>query len=121
MKIPPEVQAIIDAGYKGVIAQGKKSVDSEGDCLYRAPDGCKCFIGHGIPDEIYSNDMENQSGSDIAYILGINPKFHEMLEKFQAAHDGAEYKNFISDFKSRCKLVAKEFNVTLPEITEHPI
>ena len=37
--------------------QGKPSF-SDGTCQYRAKDGCKCAVGHIIPDDYYLPEME---------------------------------------------------------------
>ena len=36
-----------------------------GNCSYRGDDGNKCFAGLLIPDNVYSEDMENQPMSDV--------------------------------------------------------
>jgi hypothetical protein len=58
-------QQIFDQVARAIIAQGKPSVDNT-QCLYRAPDGCKCAAGHLIPDDEYDPDMENIQASWVA-------------------------------------------------------
>ncbi len=39
-------------------AKMEKSENESGICRYRGPEGRKCFIGVGIPDDKYTPDME---------------------------------------------------------------
>jgi hypothetical protein len=77
-------RAVIDAGTAGT------------NCRYRAPDGRKCAIGHFIPDEEYTADMEMKSGPVILEMLGY--EMHDsgdlgsferriFLRQLQTAHD----------------------------------
>ena len=63
-------QKFFDVAVDGIRRQGKRAV-VEGSCAYRTSDGCRCAVGHNIPDEEYSEDMENLPGSRV--ILGRQP------------------------------------------------
>lgn len=54
-------QELFDTCLNHLRKQGKRSVNSTGDCLYRAPDGSMCAVGALIPDDKYSPDFENRS------------------------------------------------------------
>lgn len=52
-------QELFDTVCSSLIKQGKPSVSSDGRCLYRSPDGCKCAAGFLIPDDKYDPRMED--------------------------------------------------------------
>ena len=54
-----------------LLKQGQKSIneersreDGETLCMYRGDNGCKCAIGHLIPDENYKPSLENKPYND---------------------------------------------------------
>lgn len=58
-------------------------------CLYRGPNGSKCFAGALIPDELYTPDMEGAPANrwPVAPViegLGYDPEF---VRSLQGAHD----------------------------------
>ena len=56
-------QEVFDKIYLHLIEQGRKSVNSDGRCQYRYPDGDKCAIGCLIPDELYTPELEGNGVS----------------------------------------------------------
>lgn len=52
-------QEIFDTVANHLRKQGRPAM-SEGNCVYRGPDGTKCAIGCLIPDELYEEDMEGR-------------------------------------------------------------
>lgn len=88
-------QAVFNTVYTKLREQGKRSVDATGQCMYRAPDGAKCAIGHLIPDELYKGDMEGSSTySEGAVADALRQVFGELTDKdfeffmhLQHAHD----------------------------------
>jgi hypothetical protein len=45
-----------------------------GICLYRTPDGRKCFIGQDIPDEKYDSDLEGNGLLSTDNVISLLPK-----------------------------------------------
>ena len=99
-------QLLINRLVPRLLAQGKKS-HNNGNCFYRAADGSKCVIGHGIDDAHYSLDLEGHAASDADVIevvcasnadIGITPETFDgnFWEEAQLAHDDAE--TDLSDF-----------------------
>ena len=94
--------------------------DSSG-CLYRGPDGLKCAVGALIPDELYSERMENQNLYNLMREKGKFPGLSELfadvdiqvLSDFQDTHDFNEP----ARWEQRFKLCAEEFglNYTAPQ------
>ena len=55
-------QDIFTKAYLSLASQGfKKSVNTHDHCMYRAPNGLKCAIGHLIPDELYHPGLEERT------------------------------------------------------------
>lgn len=82
-------QQVFDSVLNGLRLQGKAAVFN-GNCMYRAPDGCKCAFGILIKDDEYDPEMENCSAP---LVLARFPKlFHlqqhsQLLDALQYAHD----------------------------------
>ena len=58
-----ELQKFFEQAVKGLLAQGVASRGhipgySKYNCMYRAPDGCKCAIGMCISDNAYNTIIE---------------------------------------------------------------
>ncbi len=67
------------------------SVDAEGTCLYRGPNGKKCAIGVLIPDEKYTPHLEGQRAVEVLHLCGTSaPAGIEWYDlcKIQRDHDG---------------------------------
>lgn len=93
-------QEAFNNAYIGVLQQGRPAFQA--GCMYRAPDGCKCGIGHSIPDALYHRSLEgtgirgllDRSGHVPAtvrdelreFFRGCDPVF---LRGLQIAHDDA--------------------------------
>lgn len=90
--------------------QRKKSVptDKNADyaCMYRSPDGCKCFAGMLLTDDEYDSSMEGKS------VYGI-PLFKDKVEntkflvEMQVIHDYIEVECWENTFKN----IAKEYGL----------
>jgi hypothetical protein len=110
----------------GVRAQGGPSMrEQPGDgypqCAYRGPDGCKCGVGHLIPDEKYEDRFEGKPAWEGAIMEAVglhstdDPAFLQALQK---AHDEAALgmrKNFISNFNAGMVKVADKYGLEYTE------
>lgn len=87
---------------KATISQGRKSLDSSGDCAYRAYCGDKCIVGHMITDDAYSCHMEQlvpSLGNLVGVALDItDSKELDFLRALQNCHDNAADYDFVNDF-----------------------
>ena len=82
-----------------------KSVTKDGYCAYRGENGDKCAVGLFIPDNLYTEDMDNGDkfqNTDVLHILERYPELNnylplesEALMDFQKIHD----KSFSSSTK----------------------
>lgn len=97
-------------------AQGCRSVDTERSmaCLYRGPNGTKCFIGALIPDELYKPEMEYQSFYEVIRdfpeldpILGGLSK--NLLDRLQYTHDYKE----VCEWEKELQDTAVRFGLTI--------
>lgn len=92
-------QEVFDTVLNGIRGQGGFARE-DGECLYRAPHGCKCAAGWLIPDEKYDLMMEGYlitgipkyatRDEPVASMLGIDPHDIDFLEELQDCHDHAE-------------------------------
>lgn len=119
-------QEMFDKAYLGVIQQGSKSIKPNGGCAYRGQSGDKCGIGHLIPDDL-AKAWDRRSNSSISYIQPTKaypiPDFilnnRALACALQGAHDacdGFDHHAFISDFKYRMALVARDYKLTIPQL-----
>lgn len=106
-------QSLFEKAALGLLAQNRRCV-SNGLCLYRDDNGNKCAIGHLIPDNLYSEDMECGSATslvkdheEVANHLGVDDDDDILfLDTMQTViHDDL----FDSDFKAGLKKAAAEF------------
>ena len=75
-----------------LLAQNDRSLNSNGDCVYRGSHGRKCAIGCLIPDELYDPSIE---GHGVDIITAENHKIAAIIPDFalplagelQALHD----------------------------------
>jgi len=95
-------QEIFDKGVAAILAQGEPSAELvfeeypdepelnhyEVSCLYRAPNGNKCLIGHLLPDDQYDPRMETVPASTILDQSAIMPG-GKFINELQACHDEA--------------------------------
>lgn len=63
-------QETFDTVVRHLHRQGKPAVDAFGNCVYRAPDGCRCAAGCLIPDDKYRESMEHCS-ADADQVGGV--------------------------------------------------
>jgi hypothetical protein len=89
-------QELFDAVVDGFCAQGwRRSIDENGACVYRGPNGTKCAIGILIPNDVYSVRMEGKPLSGLlalAHANGIElpgeiTEHQNFLAALQTVHD----------------------------------
>ena len=94
-------QLIFDTAVNGIRKQGKRSVDDIGRCMYRGPNGCKCAVGHMIPDDKYDSFIENLPAAHPSVLQRIDKKFEisddqtpderTFLKELQQCHDLGDF------------------------------
>lgn len=114
-------QEIFNKAINGLMAQGAPSVDAEGHCLYRGPNGLKCGAGQLIDDEFYSPKFEGECSDSGMLLLaleasGVPKTASELVAAVQSAHDSSsKLPNFLKDLRLRLRRVAGSFSLTAPE------
>lgn len=110
-------QQALTRAVTGIVAQGKLAKIDGGECLYRSPDGCKCGVGHLIPDDRYNKDIEGTGVENIdvwAYLdpaLGPHPD-RTFLRDLQFAHDSADS---LDKFLSNARELANSYELEMPQ------
>lgn len=119
------MQQHFTTAYAGLASQGfERSVRSNDDaCLYRAPDGRKCAVGHILPDEAISMNMNGGSIGDLTSVNNLadeilfgDSSYDEMgnfLNDLQDAHDSAYTPDAM---RSNLRAVATYHHLTVPEV-----
>lgn len=128
----PVIAPIIQQMYDGLKSQGFQRSTPEGtsNCLYRGPNGLKCAIGHVIPDENYSDNLEMKSinyFSVFAATLFADFYFDQksylddfnkigtlptLLSELQSVHDNYQYPE---EMQSEFIAICKNYNIPLNE------
>jgi hypothetical protein len=102
-----------------VVEWNPRSMDEDGDCVYRGPDGARCAVGVFIPDAEYRDDFE---GDDIEALLRRDDcppslvamlEHRKLLDELQAAHDYA----LDGNVAVRLRCVAHDHSLTIPEVS----
>lgn len=90
------LQELFDRSVRGVLAQGRPSVRSDGMCLYRGLDGAKCGVGHLITDDCYDTKIELRRADSsvvmeslICSLGTLDRQQRHFIADLQAAHDEA--------------------------------
>jgi len=114
------LQQAFNAAYIGVLAQGCKSTNAFGSCLYDDGKGNKCGIGHTMPEGTDTTEINFMSVAEllsarhpsIAHLSEINPR--DLID-LQDCHDktylGAA---FISQFTANTERFAEQRELTIP-------
>jgi hypothetical protein len=127
-----DLQTIFNAGYLGVLKQGRPSATPDGSCYYRHPHdpAIRCALGHALTDDKYRPEFENVIPSlnhhaepdqrDLARTLGAETaEDADTLREFQRCHDAAtstfETLEFVEAFKFNAAVFARDHNLTIPE------
>lgn len=125
-------QEAFDAVYRHfIINDAPYSVDIENECMYRGPGGEKCAGGLLIPDFMYKSSMEGKkigallgdvivSGGKVAYDYPELVEYFSgtdigLLKLLQRSHDATSYTRDKKQMTEQLKLIAKEYNLTIPE------
>lgn len=120
-------QEIFDKGVGGVLDQMGFAWNYDGEyCVYRAPDGCKCVVGHLIPEAAYDSSLEGETVEDprVRDAAGIRKGDEELARRLQGIHDdygaavneygrraGASNTEYLISFAKDAIVVAEEFGI----------
>lgn len=91
--------------------QGERSVDSDGNCLYRGERGLKCAVGHLIADEHYNPSLEGNNVTRECVLNALGKSgvsvvcLESVLSDIQQAHDNS-YEDFKNSFVGMLYFVA---------------
>ncbi|QBQ74785.1 hypothetical protein BcepSauron_405 [Burkholderia phage BcepSauron] len=118
-------QILFDHLALAILEQGRPSTITKMDggwgCMYRGDNGCKCVVGHAIPDDLYDRSLEGNRIDAILLTEYQNPAFSEwqaqlqphrqMLSSMQFEHDalasfGADSVTFRREWVKAMKRVA---------------
>lgn len=113
-------QDAFDTTLTNLMNQGICSMTPYHCCRYRGPNGTKCAVGHLIPDDLYSKDIEGMGAISLcgrplykSFFNGVNTN---LLRAMQIAHDtlaisGGAPTQWRNSFWSSMKDVAKKWSL----------
>lgn len=117
-------QQVFDTVLNGIRAQGKASVDSKGDCMYRGIDGCKCAAGLLIPDEVYDPKMETVSAPQIISLyegLSHLKEHSRLIDAMQYAHDTHLVDHGMAEWEGEMYDIARRYGLTYSRSIAQPV
>lgn len=118
-------QEIFDTVAVALVKQGRPSIKAKRtwshSCAYRGDDGAKCAVGHLIPDEHYTPEIEG-SGVSCPYMqpvleaLGLSAH-RPLLSAMQGAHDATanmcvDDKVWLVEWAKDMRQVAQQHNLS---------
>lgn len=82
-------QEVFDRVATHLMKQGRKSLDSRYNCVYKGKDGLKCAAGCLISDYEYKPQFEGKAwGSyDLENLYGITSAHKYLIKRLQKIHD----------------------------------
>jgi hypothetical protein len=85
-------------------------------CVFRSPDGLKCFLGCLISDDEYMEEMEGLWFDDVLSLAGVETGVNDIdklsfYRRLQRIHDCRE----VEDWESQFKEFAQRYNLTYTE------
>lgn len=116
-------QEIFDTVLFNLREQGRASMNGT-DCMYRGGNGAKCAVGWLIPDEHYSEELEdiNVMGEWVQLTLQhagieITPSTLSLLSDMQRAHDKVLAHDGVQNWEARMRGIALDYDLhyTPPE------
>jgi hypothetical protein len=124
------IQELFDTACSALIKQGAPSIDTSealpayARCMYRAPDGKRCAVGHLISDENpYLTELTQKNpgiGSTFSFVgsaltheqIPVDGLTIAFLIELQFAHDNNKNaRNFVAMFKLAASQLAKKFDL----------
>jgi hypothetical protein len=105
---------LITKAMDGIIAQGKQSVNTFGQCVYRSPDGSKCAAGHLIKDEHYNPQWNSLSPyqtmvRDALKLSGVTEEQMPIVRALQQVHDEGTDEELRSKWPEHKRRLLKTF------------
>lgn len=113
------IQEAFDRCWNWFVVQGKpRSVNRQGTCRLRGPDGNKCAVGVLISDEDYSDRLDNAGPIQLAMgiykiqVPSLNGLSLDFLADLQTAHDQHGKEN---GMQPALVGFAARWNLTIPD------
>lgn len=117
-------QQVFDIVLTGLRAQGKASVDPDGDCMYRGIGGCKCAAGMLIPDDVYDPKMETVSAPMVigryAALAHLYPH-SRLIDALQYAHDQHLNSKGINAWETEMRDIARRYGLQYTRSASVPL
>ena len=89
-------QEVYDKVKAHLLSQNRKSLDDDGQCVYRGENGAMCAVGVLIPDDMYLPSMEGDacSADDMLLVLKQLGIDYRLARSLQNVHDNVYHSNW---------------------------
>jgi hypothetical protein len=89
IQIPQDPQVVFDIVVEHALRQNCRStsLDNSNDCMYRGPNGTKCFAGALIPDDKYLPSFEGRGWITLIAKGCVESQNRELISALQEIHD----------------------------------
>lgn len=122
MKLPETLQDYFDIAWNhAVVEKQPPSARPYGSCLYRGPNGTRCFIGAAIPDEKYHPILEGHFAIDVLRDIdmiappGVNALQIVHDKRATLVHIGPTYAQAYRDsIEGDLRKFADEYDLRIP-------
>lgn len=119
---PKNNQDAFDKVLKAIRKQNyQRSVNTDGACKYRGPNGLRCAAGHLIPNSLYKVSIEGLSISNNKMPDEVKNYFDavsmNLIQDMQFAHDN-NLEESITAWEIRMKEIANNYGLTYTEASK---
>jgi hypothetical protein len=116
-------QEIVNFVAEKLRAQGRQSLNEDGDCQYRGPDGLRCAAGWLLADEHYSPELEGVSArrplaAAALCASGVGKAQLHLVGALQDAHDMTAREDFLVCFNESLKELCEDHGLTYPQTND---
>lgn len=109
------IQELFDISAVGMLKQNKRSVNEHDECQYHHTNGNRCAIGFIIPDNRYTEDIEdnNVDSAQVWFVLHQSQvdvqdeNTMEFLKELQRVHDRTD----VVDWPNELLCIAESFKL----------
>lgn len=110
-------QKLFNRVCRHLLRQNKQALNEDRECVYRAPDGCRCGVGGVLPNRLYKKEFE---GTQIVFLMRDHPEVRDyfgdenssLLSSIQYVHDNFQP----HEWPARLAIVAERHSLTVPSV-----
>lgn len=110
------IQEAFDLVATKLIEQGKPSMGSDGQCMYRGPNNTRCAAGWLIPDDKYNDEMEGialrcDNDNSVCFAIPCDLAFTTRLQDAHDTSTGSSTKVWQREWKHSMHRIASLYSL----------